>query len=187
MTLEYHEAMKNFWRNLALLAAITILFSSCPIFVEKPEVLAFNTDLRVLRGNWSTTVQDKLNPTATKTADLNLVATYIDASSYLVSGSFQITGEAALVVQGLVKGGTSQSFTRTTPLPPFNLAALFLSSTIVQPATQVLLVCPYPIKTENGQWQYQASLESVTADHPPFGFCYWGSPDAQQIVLVRKP
>jgi hypothetical protein len=174
--------MKSLWRNM-LLGLIPMFFSSCP--VEKPELIAFDTDLRVLRGNWTANILDA-DYHVTKTADLSLIATYVDASSYLVSGSFQIPGEAALVVQGVVKGNTSQSFTKTSQVPPITLAELSLSSAVNQPATQVLVICPYPIQFED-QWQYQARLEPVTANRIPFGFCYWSSQNAQSAVVIRKP
>jgi hypothetical protein len=181
--LEYYCPMKSLWRSV-LLVLIPMFFSSCP--VEKPELIAFDTDLRILRGSWTANILDSADYHVTKTADLSLIATYVDASSYLVSGSFQIPGEAALVVQGLVKGNTAQSFTRTSQIPPKALAELLLSSTVGQAATQVLVICPYAQQVQ-GQWQYQARLEPVTANRIPFYYCFWNSPNAQPAFMTRKP
>jgi hypothetical protein len=176
--------MKSLWRNM-LLGLVTVFFSSCP--VEKPELIAFDRDLRVLRGNWTANILDSADYHVTKTADLSLIATYVDASSYLVSGSFQIPGDAALVVQGLVKGNTSQSFTRTSQIPPKALAEFLLSSTVGQAATQVLVICPYAEQLQQGQWQYRARLEPVTANRIPFDYCFWSSQNAQSAFVIRKP
>jgi hypothetical protein len=180
--------MKSILQSLILLGAISLLLSSCP--VEKPEVLAFDTDLRVLRGNWTATIPDKVDPAITKTANLNLIATYIDANSYLISGSFQIAGEAIQNVQGLVKGGVYQTFTKSTPrtsILQLTLAELLLSTEVGQPPTQVLKFCPYPYKSPNNQWQYQAILEPVTQNRIPFSICTIGSQGGQWVVVTRKP
>ncbi len=181
--------MKSILQALTLLGAISLLLSSCPV-VEKPEVLAFETDLRVLRGSWITAIPDDLNPSITKTANLMLNATYVDANSYLVSGSFQIVGEAVQNVQGLVKGSIYQTFTKSTTrtsILQLILAELQLSTEVGQPSSQVLKFCPYPYKSPDNQWQYQAILEPVTQNRTPFSICTIGSQGGKWVVVTRKP
>jgi hypothetical protein len=188
--------MKNFWRNALLLGGLTILFSSCgllflvsllfqqPVYpppcttcTPQPESISFTTDLRVLRGDWRSLIRGSNEFEPGKPVSLTLEATYVDTTSYTVTGTFQVTGEAALTVQGLVKGGTIQTFTKSTnrlspPPPPPPFAELLLSSAVGQPATQVLVLCPYAFQGTDNQWQYQGVLEPVTPDRVPFQNCY---------------
>jgi hypothetical protein len=179
--------MKNFWRNALLLGGITVLFSSCGllflislVFLQpinpppcagcppKPESINFTTDERILRGGWRSLIPGDTEFDPSKQVNLTLEATYVDTTSYTVTGTFQVTGDTALTVQGLVKGGDFQAFTksanRTRPLPPKAFAEFLLSSAIGQAATQVLIFCPYTYQGTDNQWQYQAVLEPVTAD-----------------------
>ncbi len=203
--------MKNFWRNLLLLGGLTILFSSCglllllglifiqPVCVDicggpypqpKPESINFTTDERILRGDWRSLIPGKDEFEPGKTVSLKLEATYVDTTSYTVTGTFQVTGDAALTVQGLVKGGTTQAFTksgnRSQPLPPQAFAELFLSSTVGQPATQILIFCPYTYQGTDNQWQYQATLEPVTTDRVPFQSCYGSTSSSKRLIVGRK-
>ena len=181
--------MKSIFRSLSLLSIISFLLSGCPV-IEKPEILAFNTDSRILRGNWIATIYDRIDSTITKTANLNLVATYVDYQSYSVSGSFQITGEAALTVQGLVFGGTSQSYTKNTnrnqPAPPKTRAELSLSTAVGQPVTQMLILCANEYQGINKQWTYTANLDVFNPNRIPFQFCYSGSQTAQGASVTSK-
>jgi hypothetical protein len=204
--------MKNFWRNLILLGTITILFSSCGlllllglIFVQpvcldfcggpypqpQPTSISFTTDERILRGAWRSLIPGNTEFDPGKPVSLTLEATYVDTTSYTLTGTFQVAGDAALTVQGLVKGGTTQAFTkgsnRLTPAPPPVFAELLLSSTVGQPATQVLLLCPYASKGADNQWQYSGILEAITADRVPFSSCYGSTGNGKRVSVGRKP
>jgi hypothetical protein len=203
--------MKNFWRNSILLGGITILFSSCGllfliglIFVQpvrpyppcadcgpKPESISFATDERILRGAWRSLIPGNTEFDPGKQVSLTLEATYVDTTSYTVTGTFQVAGDAALSVQGLVKGGDFQVFTksanRLTPAPPKAFAEFLLSSGVGQAATQVLVFCPYAYQGSTGLWQYQAVLEPVTTDRVPFSSCYGSTSSSKQLVVGRKP
>jgi hypothetical protein len=204
--------MKNFWRNLVLLGGITILFSSCgllflislvffqprgcwdicpPITQPPPESINFSTDERILRGDWRSLIPGNNEFDPGKTVSLKLEATYVDTASYTVTGTFQVTGDTALTVQGSVKGGDLQAYTKSTnrlspPLPPV-FAELLLSSAVGQPATQVLILCPYAYKGADNQWQYSGTLEPVTADRVPFSSCYGSTSSGKRVVVGRKP
>jgi hypothetical protein len=212
VTLEYHKAMKNFWRNLALLAAITILFSSCGLLLlislvffqprgcwdlcypptqPPPESINFNTDLRILRGDWRSLIPGSNEFDPGKAVSLTLEATYVDTTSYTIAGTFQVAGDAALTVQGLVKGGDYQAFTKSAnrlspPPPPQAFAELLLSSGVGQAATQVLIFCPYAYQAPTG-WQYSAVLEPVTPNHVPFQSCYGSTLSSKNLIVGRKP
>jgi hypothetical protein len=202
--------MKNFWRNLILLGGLSALLSSCglllllglifiqPVCVDicggpypQPESVNFNTDERILRGAWRSLIPNDNQFEPAKAVSLTLEATYVDTTSYNVTGSFQVTGEAAQTIQGSVKGGDTQTFTksanRLTPVQPRAFAELFLSSAVGQAATQVLVFCPYAYKGSTGLWQYQAVLEPVTADRVPFSSCYGSTSSSKQLVVGRKP
>ncbi len=205
--------MKNFWRNVMLLGGITVLFSSCglllllslvffqprgcwdvcggPYVQPPPESINFNTDERILRGDWRSLISGNNEFDPGKTVNLTLEATYVDTASYTVTGTFQVTGDAALSVQGSVKGGDLQAYTksanRLTPAPPQVFAELLLSSVAGQPATQVLILCPYAYKGVDNQWQYRGTLEPVTADRVPFSNCYGSSSSSKGVVVGRKP
>jgi hypothetical protein len=204
--------MKNFWRNVLLLGGITVLFSSCglllllglifiqPVCVDicggpypqpKPESISFTTDERILRGDWRSLIPGSNEFEPGKPVSLTLEATYVDTTSYTVTGTFQVTGDAALTVQGLVKGGDLQAYTksanRTRPLPPKAFAEFLLSNSAGQAATQVLIFCPYTYQGSGGLWQYQAVLEPVTADRVPFQSCYGSTSSSKQLTVGRKP
>jgi hypothetical protein len=204
--------MKNFWRNLVLLGGITILFSSCgllflislvffqprgcwdicpPITQPPPESINFSTDERILRGGWRSLIPGDTEFDPSKQVNLTLEATYVDTTSYTVTGTFQVTGDTALTVQGLVKGGDFQAFTksanRTRPLPPKAFAEFLLSSGTGQAATQVLIFCPYTYQGSGGLWQYQAVLEPVTVDRVPFSSCYGSTSSGKRLIVGRKP
>ncbi len=120
-----------------------------------------------------------------------LEATYGDTTSYTVKGTFQVVGEAALTLQGSVKGGDTQAFTKSTnrnqPAPPKAFAELLLSSAVGQPATQVLILCPYTYQGTDNQWQYTGTLEPVSANRVPFENCYGSSSSSKRVVVGRKP
>ncbi len=203
--------MKNFWRNLVLLGGITVLFSSCGLLLllslvfyqpirpyppctncdPKPESINFTTDERILRGDWRSLIPGSNEFEPGKQVSLKLEATYVNTTSYTVTGTFQVTGEAALTVQGLVKGGDTQAFTksgnRTSPPQPQAFAELFLSSAVGQPATQILIFCPYTYQGTDNQWQYQATLEPVSATRVPFENCYGSTSSSKRLIVGRKP
>lgn len=204
--------MKNFWRNLMLLGGLSILLSSCglllllgfifvqPVCVDfcggpypqpKPESINFTTDERILRGDWRSLIPGNNEFEPGKTVSLKLEATYVDTTSYTVTGTFQVTGDAVLTVQGLVKGGDTQAFiksaNRSQPLPPSAFAELLLSSGVGQPATQILIFCPYTYQGTDNQWQYQATLEPVSDTRVPFSNCYGSSSSSKRLIVGRKP
>ncbi len=204
--------MKNFWRNAVLLGGITVLFSSCgfllllslifyqprgcwdicpPYPQPQPESINFNTDLRVLRGDWRSLIPGNNEFEPGKTVSLTLEATYVDTTSYTVTGTFQVAGEAALALQGSVKGGDTQAFTksgnRTSPPQPQAFAELLLSSAVGQPATQILILCPYTYQGTDNQWQYTGTLEPVSATRVPFENCYGSSSSSKRLIVGRKP
>jgi hypothetical protein len=204
--------MKHFWRNVLLLGGIAVLFSSCglllllslvffqprgcwdicePITQPPPEGVNFNTDLRILRGDWRSLIPGNNEFDPGKAVSLTLEATYVETTSYTVTGTFQVAGEAPLTVQGLVKGGNYQTFTknstRLTPFPPNTFAELLLSSGVGQPATQVLILCPYAYQGADNQWQYQGVLEPVTPNRVPFQSCYGSTSSSKHVSVGRKP
>jgi hypothetical protein len=203
--------MKNFWRNVLLLGGLTVLLSSCglllllglifiqPVCVDfcggpypqpKPESINFTTDERILRGDWRSLIPGDTEFDPGKQLSLKLEASYVDTISYTVAGTFQVTGDAALTVQGLVKGGDLQAYTksgnRNQPLPPKAFAEFLLSSGAGQAATQVLIFCPYAYQAPTG-WQYSAVLEAVTADRVPFQNCYGSTSSSKRLIVGRKP
>jgi hypothetical protein len=204
--------MKNFWRNLLLLGGITVLFSSCGLLLllslvfyqprgcwdicnpptqPPPESINFNTDERILRGDWRSLIPGNNEFEPGKAVSLTLEAAYVDTTSYTVKGTFQVAGEAALTLQGSVKGGDTQAFTksgnRNQPLPPQAFAELFLSSAVGQPATQILILCPYTYQGTDNQWQYSGTLEPVSADRVPFSNCYGSTSSGKRLIVGRKP
>jgi hypothetical protein len=204
--------MKNFWRNLILLGGLSVLLSSCgfllllslifyqprgcwdicpPYPQPAPESINFNTDERILRGDWRSLIPGNNEFEPGKTVSLKLEATYVDTTSYTVTGTFQVTGDAALSVQGSVKGGDLQAYTksgnRNQPLPPQAFAELLLSSAVGQPATQILILCPYTYQGTDNQWQYSGTLEPVSADRVPFSNCYGSTSSGKRVVVGRKP
>lgn len=162
-----------------------------PYVQPPPESINFNTDERILRGDWRSLIPGSNEFDPGKTVSLKLEATYTDTTSYTVTGTFQVTGDAALSVQGMVKGGDLQAYTksanRTSPLPPQAFAELLLSSAVGQPATQVLILCPYTYQGTDNQWQYSGVLEPVTAGRVPFSSCYGSTSSGKHVVVGRKP
>ncbi len=205
--------MKNFWRNIILLGGLSAVLSSCGwislltlLFFQPvnygcqpncppppPESINFNTDERILRGDWRSLIPSDNQFEPGKKVSLTLEATYVDSSSYTVAGTFQVAGEAAQVVTGLVKGGTIQAFTksanRMSPPLPVNpaFAELLLSSAADQPATQVLVLCPYAYQGTDNQWQYSGVLEPVTPNRVPFSGCYGTTSSNKPVTVGRKP
>jgi hypothetical protein len=204
--------MKNFWRNVLLLGGLTVLLSSCglllllglifiqPVCVDfcggpypqpKPESINFTTDERILRGDWRSLIPGDTEFDPGKQVSLKLEASYVDTTSYTVTGTFQATGDTALTVQGLVKGEDTQTFiksaNRSQPIPPKAFAELLLSSGTGQPATQILIFCPYTYQGSGGLWQYQATLEPVSADRIPFQNCYGSTSSSKRLIVGRKP
>lgn len=209
--------MKNFWRNLILLGGLSILLSSCGLLLllslvffqprgcwdicpppcantsctPQPESVNFTTDERILRGDWRSLIPSENQFEPGKKVSLTLEATYVDTSSYTVTGTFQVAGDAAQTVQGSVKGGDLQAFTkstnRLTPAQPQAFAELLLSSAVGQSATQVLILCPYASKGVDNQWQYYGVLEPVTANRVPFSSCYGTTSSSKSVVVGRKP
>ena len=210
--------MKNFWRNVILLGGLSVVLSSCGllfllslIFFQprgcwdicpppcttttcpqpQPESVNFTTDERILRGDWRSLIPSDSQFEPGKKVSLTLEATYVDTTSYTVTGTFQVASDAAQTVQGSVKGGSLQTFTksanRTSPPKPQAFAELLLSSAVGQPATQVLILCPYASKGTDNQWQYYGVLEPVTANRVPFSSCYGTTSSSKSVVVGRKP
>ena len=209
--------MKNFWRNVILLGGLSVVLSSCGLLFllslvffqprgcwdlcppcttatcpqPQPESVNFTTDERILRGDWRSLIPSNSQFEPGKKVGLTLEATYVDTTSYTVTGTFQVEGEATQSVQGSVKGGETQAFTksanRLTPMQPQAFAELLLSSAVGQPATQVLVLCPYASKGADNQWQYYGVLEPVTPNRVPFSSCYGTTSSSKSVVVGRKP
>ena len=70
----------------------------------------FATSSAVLRGAWQGTVDDYPAEGATSTLALDLTASYVDAKTYTVSGTFALGAEEALALTGTVHGGCSERY-----------------------------------------------------------------------------
>jgi hypothetical protein len=120
------------WK-LFLLFGILSLCSSCLLLLlpfifgsgTTREVVDFNSDPRILRGAWVGRVATP-GETTTRSVTLNLVATYVDETTYTITGSATLEGSTYTVGGYAWGGGTAKYVTPQTSVPRSEGASLQL-------------------------------------------------------------
>jgi hypothetical protein len=108
--------MPNAIQMLARVAAISFLGLSVACNDTRPEV-NFDTDPQVLRGAWKVTIEDS-NQVKT-TEKLDVLAQYVDTSSYQLGGAVTLKGKTlSLAGTGKVAGKLTIR-PQLTPVPTF--------------------------------------------------------------------
>jgi hypothetical protein len=101
-------------------AVLPLVLSSCVLAeyvlgirdgcTEYTRSVDFATSSAVLRGAWQGTVGDYPAEGATNTLTLDLTASYVDAKTYTVSGTFALGAEEALALTGTVHGRCAERY-----------------------------------------------------------------------------
>jgi hypothetical protein len=106
--------MSNAIGMLARVAAISLLGLSVACTDTRPEV-NFDTDPQILRGAWKVTLEDSKQ---VKTFEkLDVVAQYVNDSSYQLGGSVTLNGKTLAVTGTGRPYGKLVVRTQTTPVP----------------------------------------------------------------------
>lgn len=112
--------VRRTWTTLLAAAALPLVLSSCVLAeyvlgirngcMEYTRSIEFATSSAVLRGAWQGTVDDYPAEGEASTLALDLTASYVDARTYTVAGTFALGAEETLALTGTVDGGCGERY-----------------------------------------------------------------------------
>jgi hypothetical protein len=155
--------------KLFLLLGTLSLCSSCLLLLlpfifgsgTTREVVDFNTDPRILRGVWVARVTTSGEIT-TRSVTLNLVAGYVDETTYTITGSATSEGTTYTVTGYAWGGGTSKYVNPQTSLPRSEGATLQLRDASNTSVFQMELFYFKPL--EDRAMRYEGTLHATNSE-----------------------